>query len=174
MEGDVRLIWFHADRLADRAAADQVITRLYDWGALHVQCIGSTSRTGGPAFAFTVEVRSADEWRLGDGLARTYGIARYHRIASAYRYQPVSNTERPIVVKREDRQFGLSVRFDVIGTEREPLHVQVKDDDLTRLQDRIAQEWDLRVDPAALRRRLEAMLSDENGFVLEWPVEPTG
>jgi hypothetical protein len=169
MEGNVKLLWFHMELLEEEKAVAQLVTRLYGLGALHVQPLSTVSRAGKPAVTVTVEVRNADAWKIGNALAREYGIARYHQITSAYTYQPVSSAERPIVVVHEEQQFGLTVRFDLIGTERDPLHVRVVADDLTRLEERMKQAFDVSVATDALRERLETLLTREDGFVLEWP-----
>ncbi len=167
MENNAKLLIIHVDALNDGATIDEFVRHLYEWKALHVQVMTTTTRHNQAGYTVMVEVEAVDEWRLAKGLAQTYGIARYHRLETVLRYQPMAQTRRPIVATYHEKQLGLTVRFELIGTEREPLYVRVQDEDMTTLHNRVTQEFDLDIDALTLRKRLETILMREDGFVLE-------
>ena len=166
MESNARLLIIHIDELHDGAEIYDLIRHLYEWKALHVQVMATVTRQNRTGYTVMVEVE-ADEWRLAKGLAQEYGIARYHRLETVLRYQPVARSKRPIVATYHEKQLGLTVRFELIGTEREPLYVRVQDEDMTTLHDRVAQEFGLDIEALDLRKRLETVLMREDGFVVE-------
>ena len=167
MENNAKLLIIHIDELNDGAQIDDLVRHLYEWKALHVQVMTTTTRQNQAGYTVMVEVEADDEWRLAKGLAKEYGIARYHRLETVLRYQPMAWTKRPIVATYDEMQLGLTVRFELIGTEREPLYIRVQEDDLTTLHDRVTQAFNLDIDALTLRKRLETLLMREDGFVLE-------
>ena len=167
MENNAKMLIIHVDALNDGATIDDLVRHLYEWNALHVQVMTMMTRQNTPGYTVMVEVEAADEWRLAKGLAQTYGIARYHRLETVLRYQPMARVKRPIVATYNEQQIGLTVSFELIGTEREPLYVRVRDDDVATLHNRIMQEFSLDIDALTLRKRLETLLMREDGFVLE-------
>ena len=168
---DARLLLFHADRLDEDGGIDHLVERLTAWGAVHVQVRSSVSRRQSPAYTVLVEIQASEEWRFGRDLAVEFGIARYHRLAAEHIYQPVNSGERPLIVKwGEDGHLGWTVHFNLIGTEQQPLYVRVEESDVTALAEHLAEQMGQPVDPLVLRRRLEALLMREEGFVLEWEV----
>ncbi len=166
MESNARLLIIHIDELHDGAEIDDLVRHLYAWKALHVQVMATVTRQNQTGYTVMVEVE-ADEWRLAKGLAQEYGIARYHQMETVLRYQPMARSKRPIVATYHEKQFGLTVRFELIGTEREPLYVRVQDEDMTTLHDRVVQEFGLDIEALDLRKRLETVLMREDGFVVE-------
>lgn len=167
MENKTHLLVITVSRLPESTEIDAVIRHLYAWKALHVQVLSTVTEEGTPAYTLMVEVNDEHEWILARGLAETYGIARYHQLTSTLRYQPIATTKRPIVATCQEKQVGMTVRFDLIGTEREPLFVRVQDADLATLQEYIAQTFDRAVSASELRDRLERLLMREDGFVLD-------
>ena len=167
MESNAQLLVIHIDVLPGEAEIGDVIRHLYEWKALHVQVMTTVTRQNRTGYTVLVEIDAGDEWYLARGLAQEYGIARYHRLETVLRYQPMAQSKRPIVATYHEKQLGLTVRFELIGTEREPLYVRVQDEDLKTVHDRVAQEFDLDVAAEDLRKRLETVLMREDGFVLE-------
>ncbi len=170
MESNAKLLIIHIDDLHDEAEIDDLVRHLYAWKALHVQVMATVTRQNRTGYTVMVEVEDDDEWRLAKGLAQEYGIARYHQLETVLRYQPMARSKRPIVATYHEKQLGLTVRFELIGTEREPLYVRVQDEDMTTLHDRVVQEFDLDIEALELRKRLETVLMREDGFVLELAV----
>ncbi len=167
MESNANVLIVYVDALPGEATINDLIRHLYGWNALHVQVMATVTRQNSEGYTVMVEVENEDEWRLAKGLAQGYGIARYHRLATTLHYQPVSQAKRPIVATYHEKQLGLTVAFELIGTEREPLYVHVKDADMAILHDRVAQEFGLNLAENKLRERLESLLMHEDGFVLE-------
>ena len=167
MENNAKLLIIHVNDLYDGATIDDLVRHLYEWNARHVQVMTTATRQNHTGYTVMAEVEADDEWRLAKGLAQGYGIARYHRLETVLQYQPVAQTKRPIVATYHEKQLGLTVRFELIGTEREPLYVRVQDDDLTTLHHRVTQEFGLNLDAVDLRKRLETVLMREDGFVVE-------
>ncbi len=167
MENKAKLLIIHIDALNDGAEIGDLVRHLYTWRALHVQVMSTVTRQNTPGYTVMVEVEADDEWRLAKGLAQHYGIARYHRLETVLRYQPMARTKRPIIATYHEKQLGLTVRFELIGTEREPLYVRVEDEDIKTLHDRVMQEFGLDLEALDLRKRLETVLMREDGFVVE-------
>ena len=167
MESQAKLLIIHIDALNDGAAIDDLVRHLYEWDALHVQVMTTMTRQNRAGYTVMVEVEADNEWRLAKGLAQEYGIARYHQLETVLQYQPMARIKRPIVATYHEKQLGLTVRFELIGTEREPLYVRVQDEDMTTLHDRVAQTFGLDIDAVDLRKRLETVLMREDGFVVE-------
>ena len=167
MESNTKLLVIYIDLLPDGAEIGDVIRHLYEWNALHVQVMPTVTRQNQTGYTVLVEIDAGAEGNLARWLAQEYGIARYHRLESVLRYQPMAQAKRPIVATHHEKQLGLTVRFELIGTEREPLYVRVQNDDLKTLHDRVAQEFDLDIEAPDLRKRLETILMREDGFVLE-------
>ena len=167
MENKAWLLIIHIDELYDGAEINDLVGHLYGWKALHVQVMTTVTRHNRKGYTVMVEVEADDEWRLAKGLAQTYGIARYHRIETVLRYQPMALTKRPIVATYREKQQGMTVRFELIGTEREPLYIRVEDEDIQTLHRHVTQEFGLAIDALDLRKRLETVLMREDGFVVE-------
>jgi hypothetical protein len=167
MESNAKLFLLYIDALRDGAEMGDLIAQLYEWNALHVQVMTTVTRQNQTGYTVLVEVDAGDEWRLAKGLAEAYGIARYHRLETVLQYQPVARNTRPIVATHHEKQLGLTVGFDLIGTEREPLYVRVRDEDIETLRRRVAEEFGLDLAGHTLRERLEALLMREDGFVLD-------
>ncbi len=167
MENKAWLLIIHIDELYDGAEINDLVGHLYGWNALHVQVMTTVTRRNRQGYTLMVEVAADDEWRLAKGLAQHYGIARYHRLETVLRYQPMARTKRPIVATYHEKQLGLTVRFELIGTEREPLYVRVEDEDIATLHQHVTQQFGLDIDTLDLRKRLEKVLMREDGFVVE-------
>ena len=167
MESNAKVLIIYVDALNEGAEVGDLIRHLYEWKALHVQVLSTVTRQNRTGYTVMVEVEDDDEWRLAKGLAQEYGIAWYHRLETVLRYQPMSQSKRPLVATYHKKQLGMTVAFELIGTEREPLYVRVAEADLKTLHDRVAQEFGLDLAEGTLRERLETLLMREDGFVLE-------
>ena len=143
------------------------LNRLIRGGAEKLGYSGFVTRHNREGYTVMVEVEADNEWRLAKGLAQEYGIARYHRLETVLRYQPMARTQRPIVATFREKQQGMTVRFELIGTEREPLYVRVEDEDIDTLHTHVTQQFGLDIDALDLRKRLEKVLMREDGFVVE-------
>jgi hypothetical protein len=167
MEKNYALLVVRIDHPPRDTTPDALVQQLYDWGAEHVQLMETTSATGDRRYTALVETHAENEWRITQHLARMHGVAHYHRLDAAYKYQPVTATTRPIVVVQGEKQVGVTVQFGLIGTEKDPLHVRVEDEHLAQLRDHITAALETALDPETLRQKLEDLLSSEDGFVLE-------
>lgn len=166
MEKQATLLLFHVTDFPE-SKVDQLIDDIYELGVFMAQVIGvdRSGRRGGNTIL--VEAAGSDEWRVAALLASSYGISGYHRLGTTHVYQPVNTGERAIVAVYGEKQLGMTVHFRLIGTEANPQYVQVQDDDLESLKNRIQKDFGINVSPAELAKRLETLLSDLNGFVLE-------
>ena len=167
MENKAWLLIIRIDDLYDGAEIDDLVRNLYGWKALHVQVMTTMTQHNRKGYTVMVEVEDTDEWRLAKGLAQHYGIARYHRLETVLRYQPMARTKRPIVATFREKQQGMTVRFELIGTEHEPLYVRVEEEDIQTLHNHVTQHFGLDIDARDLRKRLEKVLMREDGFVVE-------
>lgn len=167
MERNYALLVVRIDHPPRDTAPDALVQQLYTWGAEHVQLMETVSPSGGLRYTAFVETHASNEWRITNNLATVHGVAHYHRLDTAYKYQPVTATTRPIVVVRGEKQMGVTVQFGLIGTEKDPLHVRIEDDHLARLHEHLTSTLEMDLDADELRQKLEALLSSEDGFVLE-------
>jgi hypothetical protein len=165
MEKDARLLLVHVKDLTDEEI-EELIDRLYDQKVFFAEVINAGYRRRSGA-VLMIEVAGGDEWRVASLLAGSYGISSYHLLDTIHRYQPVNTGSRPIVAVHNDKQVGDTVRFKLIGVEKAPAYVRVEDEDLARLKQRIDESFGFDVPAKIIRERLETLLKDINGFVLE-------
>lgn len=165
MEKDARLLLVHVKDRSDEEI-DALIDKLYDHNVFFAEVINAGYRKRSGA-VLLIEVAGSDEWRVASLLAGSYGISSYHQMNSVHRYQPVNTGSRPIVAVRNEKQVADTIRFRLIGVEKSPTYVRVEDGDLARLKQRIDKSFDLDVPAQLIRERLETLLKDINGFVLE-------
>ena len=167
MEKNYTLLVVRIDHPPRDTDPGTLVQQLYDWGAEHVQLMDTVSPSGALRHTILIEMHASNEWRITNNLATVHGVAHYHRLDEAYKYQPVNAATRPIVVVRGERQVGVTVQFGLLGTEKDPLHVRIEDDHLAQLHGYLtsALEMDLVVED--LRQHLEVLLASEDGFVLE-------
>ncbi|NBC16581.1 MAG: hypothetical protein GVY18_04595, partial [Bacteroidetes bacterium] len=126
MEKNYALLVVRIDHPPRDTEPNGLIQQLYDWGAEHVQLMDTVSPSGGLRYTALIETHASNEWRITNNLATVHGVAHYHRLDAAYKYQPVNAATRPIVVVRGEKQVGVTVQFGLIGTEKDPLHVRIE------------------------------------------------
>lgn len=167
MEKNFALLVVRIDHPPRDTGPDALVQQLYEWGAEHVQLMETVSPSGDTRYTVLIETHASNEWHITQNLASVHGVAHYHRLDTAYKYQPVTATTRPIVVVQGEQQVGVTVQFGLIGTEKDPLHVRIEDEHLGQLHEHLTAALETDLDPETLREGLEALLSDEDGFVLE-------
>jgi uncharacterized protein (DUF111 family) len=156
MKKKARLLFAQADHVSGEVIGFAV-GRMMELGARNVQLISSITKKNRPGNIFIIDTDDKHEEVISRFLTKELKISGYHRIDTSHIFQPVTLSQKKVVISTDGKRRTLNCEIKIIGDPSNPLSIDVEHDALVKLQ-KILRSQKKELSLCELRTAIEAKL----------------